>query len=808
MPAYQFQLWRRCCLFLVPASFTLLTGCGNSSNQNAVVSAAGLVVNIDPQDDSCLPANDDYSSCGQACEQEPMNCATDILRHIESEGFISRRVLNPGLSDMGEVVPGAEQKPNIQSPMHGLFVPIWNNPQLNEAIIAELKKPDPAMPFTAPDWSISAKLNNADQPSNTDPAELNWSTVMYKIPGYCPQRIFPDDPEASCVGGEWFWFLNRGGFLSFGYEAEDNSSIPAFGKAADFCLNCHGAVADADWLWLTHDLIRRKQQLANTGFVDGHTPGDTGAGLCEDVSELSPERPSDVLFDPQSLANAEQKNRMFNCYAWKTFVGMFWPASATERGVPDTERGIADEGPRVWGTYKQTYEVLQPSDSQWTLDNKQWNDPQPLPPVCRSALETAGLSTEAITFQILNETHQAFGSQFNNLVDQNHNIVHYNVRINRDEFEAMKANGYADSGAYDYNGPLGIDKMEFQMPDNTVGATGEGATEVKSAWKILCTDVETCNQVDDPSRYYTETALIYTAGKVKVIDALDPDNVPQQTVTKPATCEVAEVGLVGFHIGVKTFWAPQWIWPTFEHIDNVPGNTAPDEPAPTHFSFYNPNCAEVTLEQCIQQRPGVLPPSASDSPELACCANQMQIINSSPDPANLESDLVGLVPPKLVPVQVDRLDSIGQGNPNQVSVLELNALFRGLLKAEGSPLQNYVLVNTQWPVNGRTSETSDPPYQVMDRLCLQSDRPSQCFTLAPNDLRLRNSVIETYDMAYCQPTDENISNEGGPECAPGVVSENPHQYSSGGCMNCHFSSGTDSSFIWADAIEEQIPLIP
>jgi len=29
---------------------------------------------------------------------------------------------------------------------------------------------------------------------------------------------------------------------------------------------------------------------------------------------------------------------------------------------------------------------------------------------------------------------------------------------------------------------------------------------------------------------------------------------------------------------------------------------------------------------------------------------------------------------------------------------------------------------------------------------------------------------------------------------------------SGGCMNCHFSAGTDSSFIWADGIEEQIPL--
>ncbi|MEE9193676.1 MAG: hypothetical protein V3U21_03990, partial [Thermodesulfobacteriota bacterium] len=60
--------------------------------------------------------------------------------------------------------------------------------------------------------------------------------------------------------------------------------------------------------------------------------------------------------------------------------------------------------------------------------------------------------------------------------------------------------------------------------------------------------------------------------------------------------------------------------------------------------------------------------------------------------------------------------------------------------------------------------------------------------------------------AYCEPTDEDIGNEGGPDCTPEGVSDNPTQSGSGGCMNCHFSAGTDSSFIWADGIEEQVPL--
>ena len=32
----------------------------------------------------------------------------------------------------------------------------------------------------------------------------------------------------------------------------------------------------------------------------------------------------------------------------------------------------------------------------------------------------------------------------------------------------------------------------------------------------------------------------------KTIDALNPDIIPQNNITVPATCEVAEVGLVGF----------------------------------------------------------------------------------------------------------------------------------------------------------------------------------------------------------------------------------------------------------------------
>jgi hypothetical protein len=757
----------------------------------------GQVINIDPNDDSCTPVGAGVYSCAQACEINPLGCANDLLKHVESPGFIRRRTLYPS---------SIEHKPNIQTPMHGLFVPVWNNPQLNAAIDRAIK--NPLAPIRMPNWSISEKLNNSPGTmSNPDPTNLNWVTVMYKIPGYCPanDRIFPvGDGRPLCKGGEWFWFLYRDGFLAFDFASTINASQPAWGKGEQFCVKCHAGAADTDWLWITEDLVKRQQELKLPVSEDMHIPAKTGAGLCDDVTSLSPQRPVDVLFDPASLGSAELANRMFNCYGWNTFVALFWPAKADGRGVPDPGKSITAEGPRVWETYKQTYEVFQPGQAHWSLKDQQWNDSQPLPAICQSALNATGMSSIGVmTFQVLNETHQAFGSQFNTLIDQNGNQAIYNVRINRDEFEFIKHGGFADTGDYDYSGPRGVNKRLFRLPDNTTGFTGDGATEIKSAWKILCTDASSCNPVDDPSRYFTRSALIYTPADQRVVNPFQASPLPRPTVTTPAACRVAQVGLVGFHIAVKTFWAPQWIWTTFEHIDNVPGNTAPGEFQPANFSFFNPSLETPPLGQCLDQRPGITPSALAKNMDLVGCPNQQEIDNSRPDPGN-KGELIPLFPAGFIPIQANRLDPIGN-DTDQASVQELNATFRGLLAATGSPLQNYVMVNTQWPFNGRRSEEAKVPLGISNKLCLDQPGASDCITFLPIGLRLRNTVIETYDMAYCKPDNEDIGDDP-TNCTPDKVVEDPHQFSSGGCMNCHFNAGTDSSFIWADGIEEQVPL--
>ena len=56
---------------------------------------------------------------------------------------------------------------------------------------------------------------------------------------------------------------------------------------------------------------------------------------------------------------------------------------------------------------------------------------------------------------------------------------------------------------------------------------------------------------DDPKRFHTALAYLY-----------NPATAP--------TCQLKQVGMVGMHISHKTVSAPQWVWSTFEHVDNAP----------------------------------------------------------------------------------------------------------------------------------------------------------------------------------------------------------------------------------------------
>ena len=123
------------------------------------------------------------------------------------------------------------------------------------------------------------------------------------------------------------------------------------------------------------------------------------------------------------------------------------------------------------------------------------------------------------------------------------------------------------------------------------------------------------------------------------------------------TCTSQPMGLVGFHLVQKLQNFQEWIWSTFEQVDNVqPG---PGAPKGTPLSFNN---------------------GASQPPTIGGWANRP----SAPVPP--------LLPPgQRSPVQVTRF------NPIAPSTAALNKTFQAALKK--TVWRNYQLVATQWPTD-------------------------------------------------------------------------------------------------------------
>jgi hypothetical protein len=195
-----------------------------------------------------------------------------------------------------------------------------------------------------------------------------------------------------------------------------------------------------------------------------------------------------------------------------------------------------------------------------------------------------------------------------------------------------------------------------------------GAVEVKTAWRIL--DFSAGDRVD---RFFVLDARVFVPGS--------------ETVTGQDLCFPATLGLVGMHVLHRTTSPenlPQdWMWSTFEHVDNAPLATNAADPAvfqpgpaecdpPSRagegFSFFDPAC---TAPECTPNSPPAL------------------VIGDS-------GYLWETSPPYARRYAID-----GRFGTQIVRCFEifpetedLNLTFQRQLR--GTPFANYRLVNTQW----------------------------------------------------------------------------------------------------------------
>ncbi|MEP3477833.1 MAG: hypothetical protein ABJZ55_01170 [Fuerstiella sp.] len=376
--------------------------------------------------------------------------------------------------------------------------------------------------------------------------------------------------------------------------------------------------------------------------VSGQVPSPT----------VSPDAPEDVEIP---VGFAGDPVAFFDDFSWRSFVALNWPAAEGKRGLPDRNKDLGQSSKDiVWGTWKADHEIFQPGG----LKPSPWDAFEGISPDKFTSFADAGrikvlggFGRQASDLQI-EHFNQAgpVGNKQGSLVSRNRRYVTYEIRINRPEFEFIRDNDFYLAANLPTTGQL-----TFPI----------GSGEIKAAWRMF-TDSE-LQDAELLKRYFTSKAIV-----------VDPDGSRKATT----------VGLVGLHIVRRTTSRREWIWSSFEHIDNLSG-------------------AKSTLL-----------PSTDPSGQ-----NVLRPAVDSGNPPQDDPD----------PVPVKRLQ------PVRGSTALTNEAYHSHAKIKGTVWENYQLVLTQWP---RTPAQNEQEF-IQN---FSQDYPSGAGNPSPTDaagVSIANVTMET-----------------------------------------------------------------
>ncbi|NIJ46361.1 hypothetical protein FHR24_002848 [Wenyingzhuangia heitensis] len=362
-----------------------------------------------------------------------------------------------------------------------------------------------------------------------------------------------------------------------------------------------------------------------------------------------------------------QVQRLFEILSWQWFISLNWPLDA--KGNP--QANISDNGDPEWFEWKESYEVFRPNGqapSPWGTFNPPNHFTIPKNYNNEKILFRANKFVDFKNQDIEDEIDQAFTGP---IWDQNGNITRYEVRMNEIEFDYIVKNEL-----YNYDGQIQFSKNVGNVTFPEGARKQEGVFEIKVAWKIL-------EESDIESRYFTTEGY--------VISSIE------------GNYEKKKVGMVGMHISSKTESSPQWIWTTFEHVDNL----------------------EVNELEVVDGKP--LKASYHNS-------NSIEPVNVFPDTTRLKAE------GKPFRTQIQRIDPISGATK------ELNLNVQALLKNANSKLQYYQQIGTQWP-----TDPSAKPYTygntggaVKDTIYTLPEAVTNKSGGKPTPVYLTNMIMETY----------------------------------------------------------------
>ena len=316
--------------------------------------------------------------------------------------------------------------------------------------------------------------------------------------------------------------------------------------------------------------------------------------------------------------NRNTIQRAADIFSWQAFLALNLPAGK-DRGEPNPNVPINKPGPRVWQTWKEAFEIYSPDGAP----PSPWNEEEPIPAACDKGDDDHRPSHLRRTLKVsdvVDGTLQALpadGTLAATLKDQQGRLLRYEIRLNQPLFEYI-------SNSQLYNGEQQAKAKEVKFPF--------GSQLIKAAWRQV-------DKAEEPFFHVTNAC---------VCDGVDDHG-------EPDNCRTMTMGLAGLHIMTKTRSAPQWIWSTFEQVDNVAAIHSEVSP------LYNPACPP---EQC---------------------------------PQNTQTR-------NFMPTQVQRVDQIPSRDPDCSrpeeavnNVAKLNQEVQDALRGYDSVFQNYELVGTQWP---------------------------------------------------------------------------------------------------------------
>ena len=405
-------------------------------------------------------------------------------------------------------------------------------------------------------------------------------------------------------------------------------------------------------------------------------------------------------------------------YSWQSFIALNQPALLDSKGRPvrDPGKNIGDPGPRVWEGLKADYELFQ--DKKGAVPAP-WSEYDFVDPCSGNEFHGAPRALSMIAKGnnvITGAVNQAMGGP---LIDQFGRYVRYEVRHNRKYYDYVLSNKLYLRDELDRQHRWPKPRVDF--PISNPSAKQYGAMEVKAAWKVL-------DEKDDASRYYTTDAVIF--------------NPKTHKCGEPLT-----LGLVGLHILQKVEGFNSWIWSTFEHADNVPCDPSKQAcpPPPPNGRYAFATAADLAN-----------PPRDGFKPDKAWAPVAAAALPDEPAP-------------KTTVIRI---------NPMPKRITDLNAEMQNLAGIKGTVWANYMLIDTQWPVNGNGTVVVDDPRTAPSHAKYQKNalQPAPLDTVA-------NTSMESFYQLLTNPM-------------PSPPPKNKLAKTFGSsCMQCHYFSA-QYDFSW------------